>query len=158
MYIPGEDIHSLRVKFLFPVRHIPISSDAQPHSQCIPGEAHPHFPGGCASCESHRHFQWGCFTPLFPHRECTSSLAMEHVPHQQCTSSPGIGMYLTRNAHPHQEWGYASPAMHILTRNAYPHQECISSPGIHMVYTLCYIGKIRIYSFSFSDHFPRTSV
>ena len=37
------------------------------------------------------------------------------VPDQKCISSSGMGMYLTRNAH--------------------PHRECISSQGMHVVYT-----------------------
>ena len=53
-------------------------------------------------------------------------------------ASPGMGMCLTENGDlPHREWGCASLEMHILTGNAYPHRECISSPGMHIVYTGC---------------------
>ena len=37
--------------------------------------------------------------------------------HWECTSSPGMGMCLTGDAYPHQEWECALPGMHILTEN-----------------------------------------
>ena len=42
----------------------------------------------------------------------------ENVPRQEWTFSPGMGMCLIGNAH--------------------PHQECISSPRMHIVYRGCY--------------------
>ena len=41
------------------------------------------------------------------------------MPHWECTSSSGMGMCLTGNAHPHQEWGCAALGMHILIGNAH---------------------------------------
>ena len=47
------------------------------------------------------------------------------LPHLECTSSPGMGMCLTWNAHPHREWRFDSPGMHIPTGNVdVPHREC----------------------------------
>ena len=49
----------------------------------------------------------------------------EHVysivihPHQEYTSSPAMGMCLTRNTHPHRQWGCDSPEMHTFTVNAH---------------------------------------
>ena len=45
--------------------------------------------------------------------------------HRECVSSTGMRMFLTGNgdvnltvdAHPHQEWGFVLPAMHIFTGN-----------------------------------------
>ena len=58
----------------------------------------------------------------------------EH-PHWECISSPGMGMCLTENAHPHREWGCASLEMYVLTWNGdVPHWEwgCVS-PGMHII-------------------------
>ena len=104
---------------------------------CVPGEAHPLSRWGCSfHCDSSSP-EWGCAS-------------------SGCTSSLGMGMCLIGNAYPPRIWGCASPGIHILTGNddvphqectsspvmgmfltgnAHPHRECISSPGMHIVYT-----------------------
>ena len=45
-------------------------------------------------------------------------------------------MCLIRDAHPHREWGCASPGIHIHTENEdVTHRECTSSPGMGICLT-----------------------
>ena len=107
------------------MRHIPIPrEDMHPHSRspfpermCIPGEDKSQW-------NKHPHWKWGCASPGM-HILSENGV----VPHGECTSSPGMGLCLTGNAHPHREWGC--------------HRECISSPGMHIVYRRCCWGNLK---------------
>ena len=98
-----------------------------------------------------------------PHWECTSSPGMgmcltlnTHLHREWGCASLGMHILIGNGDVPHREWGRASPGIHILTGNgdvphfeytspqgmemcltgnAHPHQECISSLGMHIVYT-----------------------
>ena len=140
--IPGEESSTFSWgTFPFPVTHIPIHSEESSTFSVrpipIPGEAHPHSWWGIINIlsEVHPHSRWGT-SPFLVRMFILLWFILTgngFMSHQECTSSPEIGMCLTGNAHPHREWGCASPGMHILTRNGdVPHWEWTSSPGMGM--------------------------
>ena len=114
------------------LRHIPI-----PGKDVYSSVIHPHQQWGCASPGMHtltvnahslykvsmqmrsaadidKYTRW--LSSFFLVSICTPSEA--HLPFLAMVFIP-VWFILTRNGHPHRQWGYASPWMHTLTVNAH---------------------------------------
>ena len=122
------------------MRHIPIPGEDELNILTGNGDV-PHRDTGCASTGIHIFTENG------------------DVPHQECRSSPGMGMCLTRNAHPHGnahshlEWGCASLGMHNLIGNEdVLYRECTSSPGMDILTRIAhslYRGGVKLFCLIF---------
>ena len=79
-----------------------------------------------------------------------------NVPHQE-RGYVSLGMQiLTGNAYPHREWGCALPGMHILTGNAYPYRKWgCALPRMHILTGNAHsLQKVMIHPFSIKCRKP----